>query len=175
MFSRLHAIHRWAASRYGADPLQLLALLACFALAGYAAGRVVAAGIWEGFVVWFVGAALIHDLLLFPLYAIADVVAQRLPWHRLPWHRRRSPAAAQWPPWINYLRVPIGLSGMLLLVWFPLILRRSQDRYEASTALSTSPYLGRWLLVTGVLFAGSALAYALRLRRDKSLHRPHWR
>jgi hypothetical protein len=170
-------MYRWAASRYGADPLQLLALLACFALAGYAAGRVVAAGIWVGFVVWFVGAAVIHDLLLYPLYAIADVAAQRLPRQRLPrqrlpWHRRRSPAAVQWPPWINYLRVPIGLSGLLLLVWFPLILRRSQDRYEASTALSTSPYLGRWLLVTGVLFAGSALAYAFRLRRDKSLRRP---
>ena len=26
-------------------------------------------------------------------------------------------------PWGNYLRVPAGLSALLLLVWFPLILR----------------------------------------------------
>ena len=31
--------------------------------------------------------------------------------------------------------------------------------------MSESPYLGRWLLVTGILFAGSAAAYALRLGR----------
>jgi hypothetical protein len=86
-----------------------------------------------------------------------------------------QPATVRWPPWINYLRVPAGLSGLLLLVWFPLILRRSKDVYEASTGLNPNPYLGRWLLATGVLFAGSALAYALRLRRDKSLHRPHTR
>jgi hypothetical protein len=164
---RVRALYRSVASRYGADPLHLLALVACFALAGYAASRVVAAGIWVGFVVWFVGAALIHDLLLFPLYAIADVAAQHLPWYR-----RRSPAAVRWPPGINYLRVPAGLSGLLLLVWFPLVLRLSAGRYKASTALSPSPYLGRWLLVTGVLFAGSALAYALRLRRITFLRRP---
>jgi hypothetical protein len=175
MFSRVRAMYPWAASHYGADPLHLLALVACFALAGYAASRVAAAGIWAGFLVWFVGAALIHDLLLYPLYAIADLAAQHLIWHRLPWHRRRSPAAVRWPPVINYLRVPIGLSGLLLLVWFPLILRFSADRYQASTALSPTPYLGRWLLVTGVLFAGSALAYAFRLRRDKSPRRPRAR
>jgi hypothetical protein len=162
----VRAVCRSAASRYGASPLHLLALLACFALAGYTAGRVAAAGIWLGFAVWFVGAALIHDLLLFPLYAIADVGAQRIARHR-----HRLPPAPGWPPWINYLRVPAGLSGLLLLVWFPLILRRSRQVYEASTGLSPDPYLGRWLLVTGVLFAGSALAYALRLRRDRSLRR----
>jgi hypothetical protein len=71
--------------------------------------------------------------------------------------------------------VPVGLSGLLLLVWFPLILRRSEGQYKALAGLGPSPYLGRWLLVIGVLFAGSALVYALRLRRDKSLHRPHTR
>lgn len=161
MLTRVRRLRHWVAGHYGADPLHLLALLACFALAGYAAGRVVGAGIWVGFVVWFVGAAIGHDLLLFPLYAVGDVVVQRR------WWRRRPRGDVQWPPWINYLRVPAGLSGLLLLVWFPLILRQSEQIYRPAVGLDTSPYLGRWLLVTGVLFAGSALAYALRLRRTR--------
>ncbi|MGH3392930.1 MAG: hypothetical protein ACRDOO_29030 [Actinomadura sp.] len=167
---RFLALRRWVAVRYGADPLHLLALLACFALAGYAAGRVVVAGIWVGFAIWFVGAAVIHDLLLYPLYALADVAAQRSPWRRRAHQptQGRPRGAVPWPPWINYLRVPLALSGLLLLVWFPLILRRAAERYRASVGLDPSPYLGRWLLVTGVLFAGSALAYALRLRRSRA-------
>ncbi|MEV8634403.1 hypothetical protein AB0395_22375 [Streptosporangium sp. NPDC051023] len=156
-------MRRRMATRYGADPLHLLALIACFALAGYAASRVVAAGIWAGFLVWFVGAAIIHDLLLYPLYTLADITARRRPWRR-----RRPPGPVPWPPWTNYLRVPTALSGLLLLIWFPLILGLAEGNYHRSTALDTSPYLGRWLLVTGVLFAGSALAYAVRLRRDKT-------
>jgi hypothetical protein len=170
MSARIRALRRWVTARYGADPLHLLALLACFALAGYAAGRVVAAGIWVGFAVWFVGAAVLHDLLLYPLYALADVAAQRLPWRRRAHRasRGRPRGSVPWPPWINYVRVPLGLSGLLLLVWFPLILRRADERYRASVGLDPSPYLGRWLLLTGVLFAGSALAYALRLRRGRA-------
>ena len=53
--------------------------------------------------------------------------------------------------------------------------RRAEDQYKALAGLDPSPYLGRWLLVTGVLFAGSALAYAVRLRRDKSPRRPRAR
>jgi hypothetical protein len=34
-----HSLRRWAADRYGANPLQALAMLACFSLAGYAGGR----------------------------------------------------------------------------------------------------------------------------------------
>ncbi|MEU0568025.1 hypothetical protein ABZ297_21935 [Nonomuraea sp. NPDC005983] len=168
MAARIRAMYRWMTARYGADPLHLLALIACFALAGYAASRVVAAGIWVGFLVWFVGAAIVHDLLLYPLYAIADVAAQRRPWRR---RRPPSPPVA-WAPSINYVRVPAALSGLLFLIWFPLILRFSEANYRRSTALDLSPYLGRWLLITGVLFAGSALAYAIRTRRRRALTRP---
>jgi hypothetical protein len=129
-------------------------MLACFVPAGYAVSRVVAAGVWPGFVVWFVGAAIIHDLVLYPLYALADVAGRP---------RRRSV-----PPVTNHVRVPAALSGLLLLVWFPLILGASEREYVASVGLDTSPYLGRWLLVTGVLFAGSALVHAVRRRRAGS-------
>ncbi|MGI5231833.1 hypothetical protein [Actinoallomurus sp. CA-142502] len=170
--SRIRAVRRRIAAYYGADPLHLLALIACFALAGYAASRVVAATdprgqrIWVGFAIWFIGSAIVHDLVLFPLYALADVAVQRRRWAR----RRPSPHV-QWKPWINYLRIPAGLSGLLLLIWFPLILRLSGETYRKTVGLDISPFLGRWFLVTGVLFAGSALAYAVRLRSAASARR----
>src|SRR5580698_5567372 len=67
-------IRRW----YGAHPLHLLALLAAFALAGYAVRAVVAAGQFRGFAIWFAVAIVGHDLLLFPLYSLADLSVQRL-------------------------------------------------------------------------------------------------
>jgi hypothetical protein len=141
---------RW----YGAGSLHLLALLACFGLAGYAAARFVSSRPLA-VAVWFVGAAAGHDLLLVPLYSLADRSALAALRHRAP-HR---PAA----PWINYVRVPAALSGLLLLVWFPLILRL-QSPYHASTTLSADPYAWHWLAVTGTLFLLSAVAFALRLR-----------
>ena len=141
---------RW----YGASPLHLLALLACFGLAGYAAARLspsqpvrVAA--------WFLGAVIGHDLLLMPLYSQADRSVMTAIRHRDP----QLPVT----PWINYVRVPAALSGLLLLVWFPLILRL-QSPYHASTTLSADPYVWHWLAVTGALFLLSAVAFALRLR-----------
>jgi hypothetical protein len=143
-------ITRW----YGANPLHLLALLACFALAGYAAAQLVSYRP-VGVAVWFIGAVVGHDLVLMPLYSIADRSALTAVRHRTP----NLPAV----PWINYLRVPAGLSALLLLIWFPLILRLT-PRYQQSTTLSPNPFLWHWLAVTGALFLLSAAAYALRLR-----------
>jgi hypothetical protein len=143
---------RW----YGASPLHLLALLACFGLAGYAAVRL-ASSHPVAVAAWFLGAVIGHDLLLMPLYSLADRSAMAALRHREP----QLPAA----PWINYLRVPAALSGLLLLVWFPLILRL-RSPYHASTTLSADPYLWHWLAVTGTLFLLSAVAFALRLRRQ---------
>ena len=141
---------RW----YGANPLHLLALLGCFALAGYAAVRLVPSRPL-GVAVWFAGAVVGHDLLLVPLYSLADRSAMAAIRHRAP----RLPAIG----WINYLRVPTGLSALLLLVWFPLILRL-RTHYQASTTLSPNPFLWHWLAVTGALFLLSAVAFAVRLR-----------
>jgi hypothetical protein len=57
----------------------------------------------------------------------------------------------------------VVLSGLLLLIWFPLILRLPA-RFPATTTLSLDPYLWHWLAVTGALFLLSALALAVRLR-----------
>jgi multimeric flavodoxin WrbA len=141
---------RW----YGASPLHLLAFLGCFALAGYAAARLVPSQPL-GVAAWFGGAVIGHDLLLVPLYSLADSSAAAAIRHRAP----QLPAL----PWINYLRVPAALSCLLLLAWFPLILRL-RTRYQASTTLSPAPFLWHWLAVTGVLFLLSAAALALRIR-----------
>jgi hypothetical protein len=192
-------------SWYGASPLHLLALLAAFALAGYAVHAVVASGQWLGFAVWFAVAIVGHDLLLFPLYSIADLSVRRLlpraltrrgappggppgdagPDHAAPAGHagyaspadHAGPAAVSQaggtagPPLINYLRVPVAFSLLILLVWFPLILRLSARTYFRASGLSASPYLWRWLAVTGVLFAASAAAYALALRRAAARQR----
>lgn len=146
---------RWPTRWYGANPLHLLALIGCFALAGYAGLR-----LFEGrplaVAVWLFGAVIVHDLMLFPLYAVIDSSAHGVLRHRT--------AAVPTVPWINYLRVPALLSGLLLLVYFPLILQLPAG-FSAVTGLSLSVYFERWLLVTGVLFAVSALAFALRVRR----------
>jgi hypothetical protein len=170
---------------YGAHPLHLLALLAAFALAGYAVRAVVATGQFRGFAIWFAVAIVGHDLLLFPLYSLADLSVQRL----LPWGaaRRRAgrPAASTpgtagapgtataadavpGPPVINYVRIPVAFSLLILLAFFPLILGLSEPQYHRASGLTTQPYLWRWLAVTGVLFAGSAVLYALRCRRASS-------
>ncbi|KJK56079.1 hypothetical protein [Saccharothrix sp. ST-888] len=142
---------RW----YGSAPLHLLVLICSFALTGYALVRLFAERPL-GVAIWFVGAAIGHDLILLPLYSLADLSAQSVLRHR----PERTPAV----PWINYLRVPAFLSGVLLLVWFPLILNLSIP-YQGDTRLPEDVYLGRWLAITAVLFGAAAIAFALKLRR----------
>ncbi|MDQ3663912.1 MAG: hypothetical protein M3353_04540 [Actinomycetota bacterium] len=145
---------------YGAHPLHLLAMLASFALAGYAAVRLVeTAPVAVG--VWFVATAVGHDLLLLPLYAIVDTGLVRV------WRRRRTgDMALPRVRWINYVRVPAMLAGLLLLVFLPSIFRLGEDDYTAATGLLPDQYLANWLLVSAVLFGVSAVAYAVRLRRS---------
>lgn len=134
------------------SPLQILLLACSFALAGYAGVRLLA-GDWFGVTLWFVGAALLHDLVLVPLYAGADrVLARGL--HAV---GRRE--------WTVYVRVPAALSCLLLLMWFPLVSGQMADRYRSATGLPGDGFLTRWLLITAVLFGGSAALLALRLRR----------
>ncbi|MEU4540016.1 hypothetical protein AB0G15_34750 [Streptosporangium sp. NPDC023825] len=152
---------RWT-TVYGAGPGHLLVLAACLAVAGYAATRVVAAGIWVGFLLWFLGALIVHDLVLVPAYSFADTALRSR--SRSPGVPSRPTSAGRWPPPVNFVRVPAGLSGLLLLVWFPLILRASEHNYREATGLSTLPYLWRWLLLSLLFFTASGLLYALRRR-----------
>jgi hypothetical protein len=145
-------------SWYGAGPLHLLTMAGCFGLAGYAAVLLLPNNA-VGIPLWLIGAVIGHDLLLMPLYTLADRSALAV-------FRHRKPALPD-VAWINYLRVPAALSGMLLLIWFPLIFRLPA-RFPATTTLPLDPYLWHWLGITGGLFLLSAAALALRLRTSRA-------
>jgi hypothetical protein len=157
MFKRLH----------GDDPLHLFAAIIAIALAGYAVSRVpLESDVWWKMLIWFVGAALGHDLVLYPLYALADSAA-----HVRLFRRARPLPAVAGVPWINHLRVPVALSLLLLLVWWPLILQDAPGTYFAATGLLPDVYLGRWLGITGVFFLVAAVTYAVQVRRARGAAR----
>ncbi|CAN5359153.1 hypothetical protein BH24ACT12_BH24ACT12_19380 [soil metagenome] len=143
---------------YGAHPAHLVSLLASFVVAGYAAFRLLPQGAL-GVAVWFVGAAIVHDLVLLPAYAAVDRLVHG--------PRVERPEGPPKRLWANYVRVPLALSGLLLLVYFPAILRLSSG-FEPTTTLSSDGYLWRWLAITAVLFALGGLAYVIRQRPGRS-------
>jgi hypothetical protein len=145
---------------------------------------VLAAGQWTGFAEWFAVAIIGHDLLLFPLYSLADLSLRHLlpggshgrlpapePVPRGPFDAFQPggagpPAVAPaWPPLLNYVRIPVIFSLLLLLTFFPMILGLSERELHRASGLGTGPYVWRWLGVTGAMFAISAVSYALRTRR----------
>ncbi|MEU0369673.1 hypothetical protein ABZ070_05300 [Streptomyces sp. NPDC006283] len=147
--------------RYGASPLHLLLVLASFALAAYAGVRLLK-GDTLGVALWFVGAALLHDLVLLPLYVVTDRAAQCL-FREIPGQRPPRPS-------VNYVRVPLFVAGLLLLVWWPLILGRV-NHYTAYTGLPADGFLERWLLVTAALLIASAVILAVRRWRESAPRR----
>jgi len=132
--------------------VKLFVLLCSFVLCSYAGVRLLD-GDWVMVALWFVGVAVIHDLVLLPSYGVADRVLVKGA------GRRRG--------WVNYVRVPAALSGLLLLVWFPLISGRVSERYAGVAGLSADGYAVRWLIVTAVLFGGAAVVFAVRVRRGR--------
>lgn len=129
---------------------RLLAALGCFALAGWAVYAIVSGSpdlarmAW-----WFAGAVLLHDLVLFPLYAAGD----RLLLFTLP--RTRVPL-------INHVRIPVLGSGLALLMFLPGIIGQGSLSTLNATGLDQEPYRMRWVWLTVVLFAVSALVWTVR-------------
>jgi hypothetical protein len=143
--------------RYGAKPWHLLSLLGCFALTGYAVSRLLDdLPALLRITIWFVGAAVVWDLLLGPALAAGDRLLRPL--------RRVRPHGVS--P-LNYVRVPALLSLLLLVMFLPLIRQRSEGVFQAKSGLSQDPYLGRWLTVTVALFALAGLAYTVALLRAR--------
>lgn len=136
-------------NRYGAAPAHLVVLLACVALAGYTASFLLGDPALLRVLTWFVGAAVLHDLVLFPLYALADRVLGRLP-----------------VPLVNHVRVPLLGAGLTFLVFLPGIIRQGEATHLAATGLDQQPYLGRWLALVAAMIAVSALVYLVRLARS---------
>lgn len=143
---------------YGSHPLHLIGHLAVFLVAGWAIDQIVGGGTVINWIAWFLGAALLHDLVLLPLYSLLDRLLGRV---------ATAGGAARRLPAVNHLRVPAVISGILLLVYFPLILGYSSKNYRNDTGHSLAGYTRNWVLVTAGLFVGSALIYAVRTTRRR--------
>ncbi len=146
---------RVLARRYGASPGHLAGHLLLFALAFWAISTMLdmrAAGNW---VLWLLAAVVLHDFLLLPAYSAADRVAARL------LGGRRAGHAGV----LNHLRFPVAVSGVLLLVGFPLVLDRAPGNFARVAGFQPSGYLEAWLAITAGLFVVSAAVYGIRLLR----------
>jgi hypothetical protein len=139
-------------ARYGSSPLHLLAHLAALALAAWGLLQALQLGGWERIVIWLVGAVVLHDVVLWPAYTTLDRLA-----------RRGRPAG-----WANYVRVPVGLSALLLLAFFPVICDKGERTYARVSGESFDGYAGRWLLVSALLFVAAGALYLVRSRSGSS-------
>jgi hypothetical protein len=133
---------------------EVVVLLGCLAFAGYAASFLLGDPALLRVLTWFVGAAVVHDLVLFPLYALADRVIGRLP----------RPSVSL----VNHVRVPLLGAGLTFLVFLPGIVRHGEANHLAATGLDQQPYLGRWLALVAAMAALSALVYVVRLARVRA-------
>lgn len=158
----------WFRHIYGARAPHLLVLTGCFLLAGYALLVVGPDYLfdsdvwWQSPAVWFLGGAIVVDLVLLPLCAAADralnaiLRAERTPRRR----RLRVPV-------VNYIRVPVLASGLLLLLFFPGIIEQGKGSHLAATGHTQDPFFGRWLWLTVLVCCLSALTYSIRYGADR--------
>jgi hypothetical protein len=109
---------------------------------------------------WLALGAVVHDLVLLPAYAAVDAGVRRLP-----------------RPLVNHVRFPLAISGVLALVWLPVILDRQPQNHVNALGHPPPDYLGRWLAVTAGLFALSGVVLGVRMLKDRALgaRRPHVR
>ncbi|MFU8854940.1 hypothetical protein ACNAW0_28820 [Micromonospora sp. SL1-18] len=139
---------------YGAPLRHLLPLAAGFAVTGWVALRLAGEPAVGRMLIWFVGAAIAHDFVLFPIYGLADAVLRRAS------GPRGVPPSGPAP--LNHIRVPALAAGLLFLVYLPGILRLDRPAYLAASGQDQRPFLARWLLATAALFLAGAVGYALR-------------
>ncbi|MDQ3609025.1 MAG: hypothetical protein M3459_09010 [Actinomycetota bacterium] len=135
---------------YGSTPLHLIALVASLAITFYTALKIAEYDTAPQIALWLVGAALVHDLVLYPLYTLLGLLAGG-----------NRPRRA-----VNHVRVPALISALLFLMFVPLICSLAPASYAGASGLQPTPYLERWLGITAVLFLASGLLYALRARRS---------
>jgi hypothetical protein len=142
---------RW----YGGNPLHLLVFVATMAITGYAMLKLLPRNPF-GVIVWFGVAIVAHDLVLLPIYSLANRSAEAV--------LRRRPLRLPARSWLNHVRVPALFSGLLFLAFFPLIVGIPSN-FDRITGQPAPSFLGRWLVITAVLFGVSAVVLAVRVRR----------
>jgi hypothetical protein len=152
---------------YGAHPVHLLSLLACFAVTGYVVTHLAGNPSLPRMLAWFGGALIAHDLIAFPIYTLGERATSRI--------LARHDGSAR-VPLLNYLRVPAAASALLFVVFLPGIIRQGGTTYHAATGQTQRPFLLRWVLISAVLFGCSAVVFAVRYVRARNAtpgHDPH--
>ncbi|MBM7774290.1 hypothetical protein JOD54_004494 [Actinokineospora baliensis] len=129
-------------------PWHAAALIASFAVTTYAVLHILDDPSLPRMALWFLAAAIAHDLVLFPAYAAAD---------------RAITSLDTRIPLVNHIRLPLLASGLLLLMFLPGIIRQGADTFHTATGLTQTPFLTRWLLLTALLLTTSAATYAARV------------
>ncbi len=151
---------RSLASRYGASPLHLVGHIALFAVSAWAIANALDAQGAKDWIVWFVGAALLHDLVVLPAYTLLDRVLMLVTRAR----RRRGRGAPRVPV-VNHVRVPFALAAVVLLVSFPLVTSRAPGNLDRVAGFTPTGFGLSYVLVVIGLVAASALWYVVRLLR----------
>ncbi len=145
---------------YGAGPLHLAIGSFSFLVAAYAVWQLTGLSAFGRVILWLGVAVIAHDFVLVPAYsAIARTGIGITRWSARLLPRATEDGAIDA---MNHIRVPALISGILLLLFFPLIFGVAAEAFERTTGMSTDIYLGRWLVITAALFALSGLAYAVR-------------
>jgi hypothetical protein len=144
-------------ARYGGNPAHLLLLVAAAALAGFAVLHWLHAPTPVRLLVWFAASVIAHDLIAFPIYAGLDRLLVRAV-------GGSGQAISKWRrAAINHVRFPVAVSILLLIMWYPLILKRSDAIYYRASGDHQDRYLGNWLLAVAILFGASLVIFAVRL------------
>ena len=151
---------RSLASRYGASPAHLVGHLALFAASAWAIANALDAQGAKDWIVWFVGAALLHDLVVLPLYTLLDRALLLVTRART--RDGRGPLAV---PLVNHVRVPFAIAAVVLLVSFPLVLRKAPGNLERVAGFTPDGFGLSYVLLVIALFALSGLWYVVRLVR----------
>ena len=167
----------WLRRHYGAGPFHLAGAVGCLAVAGYAVTRVLGQSGWLAIFLWFVACIVLHDLIGWPIYTAADSFLTRYQHRRAltmaaaPTGTARSGPDGRTVPWVNHVRFPVVISGLLLVMFFPLVLRSSNNTYESLVGYNEDAYLTNWLVVTALLCVVSVVLYVARLALAR--HRTH--
>lgn len=157
--------HRFRAA-YGAGGRHLAVTLTALVVAAYVVHRLGFDNLWDAEVwwqsilVWFLGAVLLHDLVLFPIVAVAD----RLLLGSL--RRRSTPTRADRIPVVNHVRVPVLAVALLFLLFLPGIIEQGASTYAKATGQTQEPFLERWLVLSAAIFGLSAAVYGIRRARS---------
>jgi hypothetical protein len=151
---------------YGERVLHLIILLAALALAAYAVSVLGLKGLynprvwWQSIGVWFAVAVIGHDLVLFPLYALAERLIPA------PRRQRRRDGVGQREqsrlPLTNYVRIPTMAAGLTFLLFLPGIIEQGAVTYRNATGLTQAPFLHRWLLLVAAAYLISATWYVVK-------------